>query len=89
MKTLPEFFQGSIAQNLQDILDADHALVAAPGELASEAKKKKKKKKTSSHRGTGAGCTRPDRCPPKKKKKADSFMPGVPGWSSPPAPPAS
>ena len=87
MKILPEFFQGSISQDLQEILDADPAWYT-PGALVCEAKKKKK---TSSQHPTTVGCKvvskRKKVCPP-PKKKTDVFLPTVPGWSSPPDPPA-
>jgi len=104
MQTLPEFFQGLIAQDFQGILDADRSPEAASGELAGKAKKPPKT--------PGVGCsvnkvackkkstTRAPLCkqhspgvgcsPPDrpKKKKAAAFLPDVQGWSIPPAPPA-
>ena len=117
MQTLPEFFQGSVAQDFQGILDADPPPEAAPGELACEAKKPPKTCAPACKNPPptpGIGCTDKVRCEGKKpttcappckippptpgigctdkraciKKKAVAFLPGVPGWSSPPAPPA-
>jgi hypothetical protein len=86
MHTQPEFLRGSIAQDFQGILDSD-----ANPEIASLDLAAKKKKPPKSHGPCGTeptqtpDCTKKDPCAPKKKA---AFLPDVPGWSMPPAPPA-
>jgi hypothetical protein len=96
MRTLPEFFQGSIAQDFPGILEA----------VASESRKKKSPSTTPDTKAPPCsvetrfckpdGTTPDTKAPPcsvvaklcKKKKKAADFLPAVEGWSLPPAPPA-
>lgn len=90
MNTLPEFFQGPIAQDFHDILDAeldpDLSQEAAGSKSAAKKKKPAKKDHPPACNTTIACSTEVAAC--KTKKKADAFLPGVAGWSSPPAPPA-
>jgi len=99
MQTVPEFFQGSIAQDFQAILDADLLREASSGELACKAKGPPRSpapqctspvrcNKSAPKCSNNKACTsRNDKCKPPKKKAA-AFLPGVEGWSIPPAPPA-
>ena len=106
MNSAHEFFEGLIAQDLQEILNA----AAGPDSLLREAAGAKKPAsgkpacKPAEKPKTGQLCRDKDRdkkddtegptcstdgksCRP--KKKTDAFLPGVEGWSSPPAlPPA-
>lgn len=83
MKTLPELFQGVIAQDFQEILYADLSPDAGLGEVACKAKTPSKTDTLSPQ------CTTlKKKCKGKKKRKAAAFLPAVPGWCSPPAPPA-
>jgi hypothetical protein len=71
MRTLPEFFQGSITQDLHGILDAEPWREAASGELAAKAKKPAKTgAPCKDHPKTpGTTCT-PGKLPCKGKGKA-------------------
>src|SRR5437773_6136738 len=95
MKRTTDFFQGSIAQDFQAILDAD-ALPHSPARVAAGGKKpasgkpgcKAEKPKTGQYckpqKETDAPPCTGKGC--KTPKKTDAFQPSVPGWSSPPAP---
>jgi hypothetical protein len=69
MQTVPEFFQGLIAQDFQENLDADLLREAASGELAAKAKKPQKSCTPScKDKPTPPGCSGVG-CPSKEKNK--------------------
>jgi len=85
MQRLPEFFQGSIAQDFPGILDAGPSPAAAFSELAGKARKPRTSGPVCKRRSIGSACTRPvNRCP--RKKNAAVFQPSLEGWSIPVAP---
>ncbi len=93
MNTLPGFFQGAISQDFQQILaaaPAEHGEKTAFGKAAGSPQEKPKTgeycKDDLPDKTQGPQCTMREFCKP--PKKADAFLPQVPGWSSPPAPPA-
>jgi hypothetical protein len=102
MKTTHEFFQGLIAQDFQEILNAAPAPDALRREAAGAKKpasgkpvcKPAEKPKTGAYCKGDEGsqptqdpsCSCDSSCRP-AKKKTGAFLPSLPGWSSPPAPP--
>jgi hypothetical protein len=89
MQTQPEFLHGSISQDFQEILDGASSPEAASLELAGKKKPKPHKSAPpcATEPSTTPTCTKDDKDPCKKKKKA-AFVPDVQGWSAPPTPPA-
>jgi hypothetical protein len=89
MRTVPEFIHGSITQDFQGILDAEPLTEAASDELAAKAQTPAKTgSPVCKQEKPQSGKTCTDKAPCKTKKEAASFVPGVEGWSIPPAPPA-
>src|ERR1022692_3332816 len=99
MKPLPEFFQGSIAQDFPGILHVDDAPDVCKGKKSPKIPPNTSRpqctnrmpctqKSPSSPPNTKRPpCTRVRDLCHKKKKAADAFVPGAEGWSIPPAPP--
>jgi len=86
MQILPEFFQGSIAQDFQGILDADTSPEAGFGELAGGAKKPPKTCAPPCKEVSGTGCTRPvNRCRKKSTRGPICERRSIGNACSPPA----
>jgi len=82
-----DFFEGPVSQDFHDIVDSAAVMAAAATKKKHGGKKAAKTKICGETDHTKAPpCSVTDVC--RSKKKSSAFVPELPGWSSPAAPPS-